>query len=439
MTDLPYSQEAEEAVLSAVFIDPDVYANAAQILQPDDFYVRRNRWLWEAYTNLIANGTPIDTVTLCDELENNGRLSDFGGAAKITALMNTATSSMNADAYAEIVHSDGVRRRLIASAGKVATLAYNSSIPITDVVARSAEAIQFAANGVTARNAVATSEAAGEYYDWVTANSQKSDTELGINTGLADLDRLLGYGIPNKFIVLAGRPGAGKTSLALNFIRSASMLQSRPSCIFTMEMSRKQIMNALVSIHTELDNRRLAGGRLDEDEWPPFNDAIALLEKSPIMIDDSTRLSVATIRARATALRSQNKLDLLVIDYILLIGGGDAKQKEYERVNALSRELKLLQHELQIPVIAIHQQNRAATSRADKKPSQEDLREGGEMDADIVAFVWEPGDVITEKFLPRRITIAKHRDGPIGEVETVFKGWCTRFESAEIETRDFTR
>ena len=198
-------------------------------------------------------------------------------------------------------------------------------------------------------------------------------------------------------------------------------------------------MNALVSIHTELDNRRLAGGRLDEDEWPPFNDAIALLEKSPIMIDDSTRLSVATIRARATALRSQNKLDLLVIDYILLIGGGDAKQKEYERVNALSRELKLLQHELQIPVIAIHQQNRAATSRADKKPSQEDLREGGEMDADIVAFVWEPGDVITERFLPRRITIAKHRDGPIGEVETVFKGWCTRFESAEIETRDFTR
>jgi replicative DNA helicase len=431
---VPHSREAEEAVVGAVFINPEVYYDIAQFLNAEDFYIHRNKWIWESFTSLHEQRIPIDLLTVSDELERRNQLGEIGGPAYLTSLVNQVPSSLNAESYGRIVESYSIRRKMIHAANQIASIAYNERTSVDDVMDEAEKAVFNVSERRLKHDLKPISSVLSDYYDRIDDLAKRPDDIHGVPTGFVDLDKLLTGLQPSDLLIIAGRPGQGKTGFLLSIAKNAGLTHKKHVAIFSLEMSNEQVVQRLIAQETGIDSQRLRTGRLQDTEWPLFTHAIEVFGDTHIYLDDTPAITPLQLRTKCRRLHMEFGLDLIIIDYLQLMGGDTRNDNRVQEVSYISRNLKILARELNVPVLAAAQLSRAVEQRSDKRPVLSDLRESGslEQDADIVMFIYRPDqyEKDTVKQNVAEIIIAKHRNGPVGSVELVFRSALAKFENA---------
>jgi replicative DNA helicase len=437
---VPHSREAEEAVIGAVLINPEAYYDVAQFLKADDFYFHRNQYIWESYVRLNERRAPIDFLTVTEELEQMGRMGEIGGAAYLTALVNNVPSSLHADAYGHIVEETAIRRKMLEAANKIAKLAYQEELGIEAVMDDSEKAIFGVSERRLTRDLQTIQQVLGDYYDRIGQLAGRDEEIYGVPTGFIDLDRLLGGLQPSDLLIVAGRPGQGKTGFLLSIAKNAAQLYKKKVAIFSLEMSNEQLVQRIIAQETGIDMQRLRTGKLQDEEWPLFTQSLETLGNTRIFLDDTPAITPLQLRTKCRRLHMEFGLDLVIVDYLQLMGGDSRVDNRVQEVSYISRNLKVLARELNVPVFAAAQLSRAVEQRADKRPVLSDLRESGslEQDADIVMFIYRPDqyEQDTVKQNLAEIMVAKHRNGPVGSVELVFRKNLAKFENAATRRVD---
>lgn len=436
----PHSRQAEEAVLGAVLINPESYFDLAEFLQTDDFYIIRNGWIWSAFNRLHERRQPIDILTVTEVLEEQGQLGEVGGPAYLMALVNQTPSSLHADAYGHIVSDNAVRRRMLSAANDLAQLAFNQQKQVDSIIDEAEKSIFNISERRIRHDLQPIQDVLSEYYDRVDQLSSRSEEIFGVPTGLIDLDRLLGGLQKSDLLIIAGRPSTGKTGFLLSVAKNAAQKHKKHVAIFSLEMSNEQLVQRLVAQETGIDTQRLRTGKLTSDEWPVFTHAIEVLGDTHIFLDDTPAITPMQIRTKCRRLHLEYQLDLVIVDYLQLMSSDSRNDNRVQEVSYISRNLKVLARELNVPVLAAAQLSRAVEQRADKKPILSDLRESGslEQDADIVMFIHRP-DMMDNTSPRQNITeliVAKHRNGPIHSgIELVFLNNLARFDNAALSSR----
>jgi len=435
---VPHNVEAEEAVLGALLIDPEALFRVASFLRPEDFYVQENGWIYQAILALHERREPVDFVTLRNELEARGQLGEVGGAAYIAQLIDAVPTAIHVEAYGRIVEEAAIRRRLIGAAGDIAQLAYREEQEINEVMDRAEQALFSISQRRITRDLAPIQDVIRQYYDRIEYLYDHRDEPLGVPTGFVDLDRLLGGLQRSDLIIVAARPGMGKTSLCLSFARNAARL-GKHVAIFSLEMSAEQVVQRLISAETGIDAQRLRLGHLEEDEWPLFVHATGVLSELPIFIDDTPSISALQLRTKARRIHAEHGLDLVLVDYLQLMVGDVRVENRVQEVSYISRMLKGLARELSVPLVAASQLSRAVEQRTNKRPVLSDLRESGslEQDADVVMFIYreEMYKPETERQHIADILVSKHRNGPTGRVQLFFRQQLAQFLDAETRTQ----
>jgi replicative DNA helicase len=436
---VPANLEAERAVLGALMIDPDAIIKVANFLRAEDFYRERHGWIYDAMSTLNERHEPLDFVTLVDELERRSQLEEIGGPAYLTDLIAGTPTAIYVDHYARIVERTAVLRRLISAAGKIAELAYDESQDVDEVVDRAEQIIFGVSESRIHRDLVpirAIMSSVVERIDFLTRNR---DTLMGVPTGFTLLDRLLGGLQKSDLVILAGRPGMGKSSFALSIAQNAATRYSARVAIFSLEMSNEQMVQRLLSMETGIDSHRLRLGDVHEDEWPILLEAANNLAATAIFIDDTPAAGVVEVRTKARRLYAEHGLDLILIDYMQLMTGptGGRNENRQQEISYISRSLKSLARELNVPVIALSQLSRAVEARHDKRPMLSDLRESGsiEQDADVVLFIYREDYYVEDSDRQNiaDVLVAKHRHGSTGNVSLYFRKELTQFRDLEIQ------
>jgi replicative DNA helicase len=440
---VPHSQEAEEAVIGAVMINPEAYYDVAQFLQANDFYIHRHQWIWEAFTRLHERRIPIDLLTVSEELEQMDQLAEIGGPAYLTTLINAVPTSLHAEAYGRRVEETAIRRRMLTAANDIAKLAYQENATVDAVMDEAEKAVFGVSERRMTRDLQSIQQVLSDYYDRIDQLANRDEETLGVPTGFIDLDRLLGGLQPSDLLIVAGRPGMGKTAFMLSAAKNAAQTHKKHVAIFSLEMANEQLVQRLIAQETGIDSQRLRTGKLQEDEWPVFTHAIEVLSDTRIFLDDTPALTPLQLRTKCRRLHMEFQLDLIVVDYLQLMSGGIRTDNRVQEVSHISRNLKILARELNVPVLAAAQLSRAVEQRADKEPQLSDLRESGslEQDADIVMFIHRPEmyEKDTAKKNIAQIKIAKHRNGPVGTIELVFRNNLAKFENAVTRNVDLSK
>ncbi len=423
---IPHSREAEEAVIGAVLINPEAYYTIAQFLQVNDFYIHRHRWIWETFTRLLEQRCPIDILTVTQDLERVGHLAEVGGPAYLIALVNNVPTSLHAESYGRIIEQAAIRRRMLEAANQVAKLAYQEDATLESVIGESEKAIFAAGERLTIRDLRPASAVLSDLYDQIEQRSRQ-DEIAGIPTGFIDLDSILQGLQPSDFVVVAGRPGMGKTSFLLSVAKTAAQVRKKTTALFTLEMANEQLMQRMIAQETGIDSQRIRTGRMTENEWPLFAHAIEVIGGGRLYLDDTPSLTPMQLRAKCRRLQAERGLDLVIVDYLQLMAGGGRFENRVQEVSYISRQMKALAKEINAPVLAAAQLSRAIEKRADKTPVLSDLRESGgiEQDADVVMFLHRTNETANIVML----NVAKHRNGPVGTVDLIFRSQVTRFES----------
>jgi replicative DNA helicase len=440
---VPHSREAEEAVIGSVLINPEAYYDVASILKSDDFYIHRHRWIWETFTHLHEQRSPIDLLTVSEELDQQGKLAEVGGPAYLSALINNVPSSLHAEAYGRIVEETAIRRRMLSAANDIAKLAYQQDASVETVLDESEKAIFGVSERRTTRDLRSIREVLSEYYDRMDLLANRDAESLGVPTGFLDLDRLLGGMQPSDLLIIAGRPGSGKTAFMISAAKNAAQKFKKHVAIFSLEMSSEQLVQRIVSQETGIDSQRLRTGKLEEEEWPLFTHAIEVLGDTVMFLDDTPALTPLQLRTKARRLHLEYQLDLILVDYLQLMSSGTRSENRVQEVSYISRNMKILARELNVPVLAAAQLSRAIEQRADKEPQLSDLRESGslEQDSDIVMFIHRP-ELYEKDSLKQnvaQIKVAKHRNGPVGTIELVFRHQIAKFENAATYQADLAK
>jgi replicative DNA helicase len=437
----PSNVEAEEAVLGSILINPDALFDVATFLKADDFFLVKNGWVWDGIVALHERREPIDFLTVTDELERQGRLQEVGGPVYISQLMDTVPSAIHAEAYGRIVEQTALRRRLLGAASEVAQLAYDEKENIELVLDRAEQALFAVSERRLTRDIQPIKEIVNRYYDHIQELSERDDALLGVPTGFTLIDKLLGGLQRSDLIIVAGRPGMGKTGLMLNIALAAARRHRKRVALFSLEMSDEQLVGRLVAAETGIDSQRLRRGALTESEWRLFTEATGRLAETMIFIDDTPSITPLQLRTKCRRLYAEYGLDLIVLDYLQLMSGDFRNENRVQEISYISRQLKGLARELNIPVLAAAQLSRAVEQRQSKRPMLSDLRESGsiEQDADVVMFIYrdEYYNEATEKPSIAEINIAKHRNGPTDMVELYFKRELAQFR--ELERREFVQ
>lgn len=440
---VPHSREAEEAVIGAVLINPEAYYDVAQFLREEDFYIHRHRWIWQVFTRLHEQRTPIDFLTVSEELDQLGQLSEIGGPAYLTALINNVPTSLHAEAYGHIVEETAVRRRMLEAANTIAKLAYQEETGVEEVMNEAEKAIFGVSERRLTRDLQPIQEVLSEYYDRIDQLMRRGEDTYGVPSGFIDLDRMLGGMQPSDFLIIAGRPGMGKTAFMLTAAKNAAQTHKKHVAVFSLEMANEQLVQRLIAQETGIDTHKLRTGQLGEDEWPLFAQAIEVLGDTRIFLDDTPGLTPLQLRTKCRRLHMEFRLDLVLVDYLQLMSGGMRIENRVQEVSYISRNLKILARELNVPVLAAAQLSRAVEQRADKEPQLSDLRESGslEQDSDVVMFIHRP-DLYEKDSLKQNVAtikVAKHRNGPTGNVELIFRSNLAKFENAATRNIDLSR
>jgi replicative DNA helicase len=418
---MPQDIEAEQALLGALLIDPEAILRVATFLRPEDFYVRKNGWVYEAILALHERREPVDFVTLHKELEARGHLEEIGGPAYIAQLMDIVPTALHAEEYARLVEEAAIRRRVIDFASRAVKVACDQNKPLEEVLT-GIEQGALALRRLSGNQPVPVSEVVSAVYDALTRASQEGRA-IGLPTGFSDLDELLGGFRPGNLVVVGARTGQGKSSLLLSFARAA-VENGVPTLMFSLEMSAEEIVHRLITAETGIPTTRIQCARIGESDWHPIADAAGRVSAMTLWIDDSPALSIAEIRARARRLHAEYGIGLVLVDYIQLATPTRRHDSRYLDIGEISQGLKALAKELQIPVIAASQLSRSVEQRADKRPTLADLRESGnqEQDSDVVLFIHREGGDGNNLQAVQAVTliVAKNRHGPTGDVSLLW-------------------
>lgn len=432
----PHSAEAEQSIIGGLMLDNQVWDKINTLLCEGDFYRTKHRILFRAISSLARKDQPFDVVTLLDTLKSHHELDDAGGETYLFELANNTPSVANIVAYAAIVREKSVQRQLISVATEIADSAYNPGGREVAELLDTAETKVFAIGEQTGgdgspENIKSILVRAVERIDQL-YHSKESIT--GLATGLSDLDEITSGLQASDLVIVAGRPSMGKTTLAMNIAEHAAIKAAKPVLVFSMEMPADSLAMRMMSSLGRIDQHRIRTGKLNDDDWPRVTSAVHMLSEAPLFIDDTPALSPGDMRARARRLaKEQGSLGLIVVDYLQLMKApGFSADNRTAEISEISRSLKSLAKELQVPVIALSQLNRSLEQRADKRPVMSDLRESGaiEQDADLICFIYRDEVYNTESSDKgtAEIIISKQRNGPIGRVRVAFIGKFTRFE-----------
>jgi replicative DNA helicase len=431
---VPHNREAEEAVVGAVLINPEVYYDITQFLQPDDFHIHRHRWIWEAFTSLHEQRIPVDLLTLSEELDRRGQLDEIGGRAYLTALVNQVPTSLNAVSYGHIVESHAIRRRMIAAANSIASVAYNEDLNVDNVMDEAEKAVFNVSERRLRHEVKPIRSVLSEYYDRIDDLARRGEEIYGVPTGFIDLDKILSGLQPSDLLIIAGRPGQGKTGFLLSVAKNAALIHKKHVAVFSLEMSNEQVAQRLIAQQTGIDSQRLRTGRLIENDWTLFAQAIEVMSETQIFLDDTPAITPLQLRTKCRRLHLEHRLDLILVDYLQLMTGDSRTENRVQEVSYISRNLKVLARELNVPVLAAAQLSRAVEQRADKEPQLSDLRESGslEQDSDIVMFLYRPEEWENDESKRSlvRLKVTKHRNGPTGAVNLIFLDKLAKFENA---------
>jgi replicative DNA helicase len=432
----PHSLEAEEAVLGSLLIDPDALFEVSSFLRPEAFYRTANRWIYESILSLSEQREPLDFVTLTEDLRRREQLEEVGGEAYVISLINAVPTAINARNYAKLVEAAALRRKLIGAAGTIANLAYDEAEDINVVIDRSESALFSISEQRTTRDLVPVKQIAGEYLDRVQRLMEQGDDIIGVPTGFTDLDRLLGGLNRSDLLILASRPGMGKTSLQNAIALTAAMRYGKRVAMFNLEMSGEQLVQRMIAAETRIDSQRLRRGQLHEHELPIFMEAIGRLSETRIFIDDTPSITTNQLRTKCRRLYAEHGLDLIIIDYLQLMSAEHSTNNRVMEISEISRGLKGLARELDVPVLAAAQLSRAVEQRQDKHPQLSDLRDSGsiEQDADIVMFIYRDeyyNPDTTERPNIAELAIAKHRNGPTGIIDLYWHSKLATFRNLQ--------
>ena len=431
----PQSIEAEESILSAVLLDNSTLLDVLEILSPEHFYRTAHQKIFAAVEELFSKAEPVDLVTLSNILRDKNQLEEVGGAAYLARVVDTVPSAINVQHYARIVRDKAALRRLITKANEITQHCYNDGGDL-DQVLDFAEASVFEISEDKHQAAFhPISKIIEINIDALEERQGKQALVTGVPTGFTRFDHMTSGLQGSDLVILAARPSMGKTALALNIARNAAIEGNVPVALFSLEMAKEQLTERMLCAEARVDSNRLRGGFLNPEDWNRITEAASVLSEAPIFIDDSPDISATSIRTKARRLKMDKGLGIVIIDYLQLMKGRIANERRDLEISEISRSLKLLAKELNVPVIALSQLNRKLEERADKRPQLSDLRESGalEQDADVVAFIYRDEVYNKDENNPNRgtaeIIIAKQRNGPTGFVPLAFLGQFTRFEN----------
>ena len=428
---LPQSLEAEQAVLAAMFNDRDAILEVIPLLKDTDFYRHDHGVLFATMRKMNEQNVPVDLVTITAQLDKDGNLEKAGGITYVAQIANSLGSAANITHYANIVKEKAVLRDLINIASNISNRSYDDTEETEKILDDAERMVLEISQKRTRPGLTPISEVLGETLNRLEILSTKQEGLTGLTSGFIDLDRMTSGWQKSDFIILAARPAMGKTAFALNMAQNAALLTNQPVAIFSLEMSKEQLVNRMISSQAEIDQQVLRNGRIFGEDWIRLVNAIAPLGEAPIYIDDTPAISVREVRAKARRLKTEQGLALLIIDYLQLMGSTGRVESRQQEVSQISRSLKALARELDIPIIALSQLSRSVEQGQEKKPSLSHLRESGslEQDADIVMFIYrdEYYNENSEKKGQAEIIIAKHRNGATGSVDLSFRKEFTKF------------
>ena len=429
----PQNVEAEQAVLGAMLLDEEAIAKAGELLEEGAFYKDAHRKIFSIILTLYKTNVPVDLVTVTDELKRHNLLEDIGGASYVASLTGIVPTVANAEHYCRIVKQKAILRSLIRAATQISTECYDGGTE-PDLLLDKAEALIFdIASKKLKRDAVAMKDIIKSSIEMIDALYQRKGMVTGLPTGFVDLDQQLAGLQPAEFIVVAGRPAMGKSSLALCLAENVALQQKVGTALFSLEMSKEHLVQRMLCAHARINAHSVRSGMLSASDWPTLTKAAGKLSEAPIFIDDSPSLSVLELRAKARRLKSRHDIGLVIVDYLQLMEDTSYADNRQQEISVISRSLKALARELNVPVIAVSQLSRAPERRGAFRPRLSDLRESGaiEQDADVVLMLfreeyYSPTD---ENRGMSEVIIAKQRNGPTGTVKLAFIKEYTRFET----------
>jgi replicative DNA helicase len=434
----PQNPEAEQSVLGSLLLDKDAVIKIADIIYADDFYDERHRLIYLAILALYDERASIDILTVSNKLEESSVLDRIGGTSYLTTLVNAVPSSAHIVHYAQIVRRKGTLRRLISRATEIVELGFHEETDLESLLDQAEQKLFSVSQKYLKQNFVPLSEVLHETFDRIDELHREKGKLRGVATGFSDLDSKLGGLQKSDLVILAARPSMGKTSLALDIIRHVAMEEKKAVGIFSLEMSKDQLVDRMLAAEADVDLWKMRTGKLNDlgpdNDFERIGHALGRLSEAQIFIDDSGALNIMELRTKARRLQAEHDLDLIVLDYLQLMQGRSTDNRVQE-VSEISRSLKILAKELNVPVLALSQLSRAVEQRGgDKKPQLSDLRESGsiEQDADVVMFIYRD-EMYTGKDSKKphiaEILIRKHRNGPTGDIELFFDGEKTSFKN----------
>jgi replicative DNA helicase len=430
----PQAVESERALLGGLLQEPSELSRVSERVRPEDFYRPEHGALYKLLLEMSSRGESIDIVTVGERITRGDGPERYGGAGYVAELPEHVPSTANLAHYAEVIREKAALRELIKASLDLANQAYAQPEDVTELLDRAAREMAALGQGGGKRSWSQISEIVDEELIRIEKLSERGSSTTGRTTGFADLDKKLAGLHPTDLLILAARPAMGKTALALNFAQNVALMENVPVGIFSLEMSRGQLVTRMLCCHGLVDAGKVRTGTMDTDDWDRFLDASEYLRKAHVYVDDTPSLSITDVRARARRLKSENpELGLVVIDYLQLMRGDDPRAPREQQISSISRGLKGLAKDLHCPVIALSQLNRGVESRQDKRPLVSDLRESGaiEQDADVIMFIYRD-EYYNPDSLDKglaEVIIAKQRNGPTGSVKLAFQGQFTRFDN----------
>lgn len=430
----PQDLDAELAVLGGMLLDNDAVNKVIEILEARDFYRESHQEIFQAVLTLYQKNEPIDLITVANVLKATSRLDMVGGASYLASLADGMPTTANIAYHAKIVHQQAILRRLIAAANTIADMSFVQGEDSVDNLVDQAEQIIYdIAEQKSQQSFASMRDIVKASFKEIEEMYENKKPVSGLSTGFSDLDAMTSGMHPSDLVIIAGRPSMGKTAFALSVLAHSAIHEDEPVALFSLEMSKEQLVKRLLCSEAKVDASKLRGGYLAESDWPKLTRAAGLLSEAPIYIDDTPAISILEMRAKSRRLQREKGLKMVAVDYLQLMRGVGKIESREREISEISRGLKALAKELNVPVIALSQLNRGVESRQDKRPMMSDLRESGaiEQDADVIAFVYR--DEMYNKESPDKgiaeIVIGKQRNGPTGTVRLAFLGDYTRFEN----------
>lgn len=433
----PHSVESEQSILGSILLDKEAIITVTETIQPEDFYKEAHKIIYECMVKLNNKNEPIDLITLTEELRKQGHLEDVGGISYITSLSTIVPTTSNVKYYSDIVKEKSVLRKLIKVSNDILNLGYDSSTKVEDILEKAEKQIFDISQEKSSEDFQSINSVLMDTYDMIERLYTNKEEITGITSGFEDLNKKINGLQRTDLILIAARPAMGKTAFSLNLVQNAALKGNASVAVFSLEMSKEQLVQRMLSAQSHVELKKIKNGNLDENDWPRIIDAMSVLSNANIYIDDTPGIKISELRSKCRKLKIEKGLDLILIDYLQLMEGDNNNESRQQEISKISRSLKIIAKELNCPVVALSQLSRAPEQRSDHRPMLSDLRESGaiEQDADIVMFLYrdEYYHPDSERKNIGEVIIAKNRHGETGSVELVWLGEIQKFANKARE------